>query len=1218
MLGIRRGSPSPGLAKLRSPAPGQRTPPPKRKAPEQPASSAARPQPPAKKARSITGAAVLPAAAASAPSQSKAAVPAPPRKAAASKAVSFSRGVGGSSVAQESLPGPVEETDGQHRKRHPKPLADCARCQYDKSRVLLEQTYGSYDGLGGARGQRRVWLAPRPARYGGKWGVGCICCAKFCESHLEKVAEVKRSGTAMKKATSKGAQYANTKWARFEITKAEQIAVRGVRQHEQRLQHRRAVRAMNAPPGAQACFTLDADDAELFRGGVPQLGDWVQAWGSCRNPVSFSHAEKQGQVTSFVTGSRGQTAPRKAFAAMVRVMSFVLRLRTRARLRAATAISIGIDDRGAYRLITYRCDTPCPADHTAVSDWTGWASGCLGVLRRGGAASTKKLEDSDEDYSKAMAESIVRAFRRIATNTDGVCDESVVIWMLNCVRIGVADGAASAQKCLRFLASGPMPNMLVIGRDLAHALRIATRDSLLAVQEFDEWWSDVFDSKFALVPAIQNSEEWTEKLLLCQREVLGSRGEQGAGLKVVAKCLQYAKQRFDSAATPLRQFCCLLVAIAMLLAHTASDSRAKSEVRDRARRRLRELPRHVLTVGLCASYAEEGIRFVRMFDKSQHDPARTWTQLMEFTERMRLLFLEGHIWDSSDSPVGGSGSEKTLVEIALHEAKNAPTIYYDDGRVARCYQTPSTADQQRLQTCVHQATRAMLDRVEVELNLDHAMTLFTALDLKRWRQAFTLGRQGDSSKLDILRRHARRLFTVWRLDSDASMAQLEGVVAKLAQDNRQSIDGGKLEDNRAIWVQALRPNFGPNINRVEVLIRIYMAALDGTCGVERDLGALTRVLRAHSGPTDEDGETISHCITILLDGPDREEELAKQPEGVEASGSSHAQLLLPTDFSRDCVRLWTACHGRRFLVYKPGRGGCKRGPKPGTMSAVVRGVAHATNRIVKQATEGNGADKTVLGVPRAVLIKRDSLPTPSKKLQKFMSLTVVKRQRLAAVAQARSVTRSTHRSPFLIGELNPNRKLRRGKVLTAPPKPDRSAPAIDPAGGIVVVASCCTEVVPPTPGYRIVTPESASSTATTLQQLMGAHIIVWDASWQLDGPVKEKHLLSAIVAIGMGKAVLARPRWRGPRPHNSTSLIQYLPAAQATLTLGGELSDKHAAVCTALRTVAARRTQQWTIVQGAAAEKATKLFTLAAVRDFLQQSRRVYTRRPGMVTTLIR
>ena len=1107
-------------------------------------------------------------------------------------------------------PGSADETDAQHRKRHPKFVALCGRCTYDKNRVSLEKSYGSYDTPGAPAGHRTVWAAPRPARMGGRWGVGCVVCARLCGANLDLFAEDRRSGRAKRKAAKRGPQYANTKWSRFEIVEPDQIAVRGFRQHQETAQHRRAIRALHAPPEAAESVVLSPDDEELFRGAVPQPSDWLEAWSASRNVVSFLQAEKQSTVTSFLVGPRSKTKGRRVFAAMIRVMSMVMRLKKKVQLRRASAISVGLDDRGPYRLITFRCDTPCPEGSDAQQAWSGWASGCLGVLRRGGTAKTKTLEDCDDDYSKSMADSVVRAFERVATGIDGVVDENSVRWMLNSVRIGVADGAAPAQKCLRFLACGPMRNMLVIGRDLAHALRIATRDSLLAVKEFEEWWADVFDAQHALIPAIQNSEEWTEKLQLCQKAVLGCRGEQGAGLKVVAKCLQFAKQRFDSVATPLRQFCCLLVAIAMLLAHTTSDHRVKAPVRERARRRLHELPKHVLTAGMCASYAEEAIRFVRLFDKGHHDPARSWSQLSEFSERMRLLFIEGHIWGvSTDLVVGpGSSNEKTLLEIALQEAKNAPTIYYDNGRVLRLFQRPSKEEQQALQTSVCKVTSTMLDRVDVELSLENGLMLFTALDLHRWRQAFLSGSRGDSCKLDILRRHLRRCMSLWRVDSDAAAAQMEGVVAKLVQDNRTDIDANKIDDYRTVWVAALRPQFGPSIGgRVQELIRIYMAALDGTCGVERDLGHLSKVLLAHLGPLDQDGQSLSHCVEVLLDGPTRADEVAKQPGVEESRRSPGSLLLLPTELSRDCVRLWSETHGRRFLVYQPSLAlRRKSGARSGTMAAVLRGVKRATDNVVKQAQQANGCDRTVLGVARAELIRGGRGVKESKKMKDFTSLTSKKRQRLTELGATRSITRASHQNPYTVGVFNPTRRLRRGTVLTATPKPDLLAPSIEPRNGIIVVANCCAGDLPATPGYEILTLGRTSSDADALQQLMRAQVIVWDATWQLDGTPQAQHLISAIVAIGLGKAALARPRWRGPRPHTSSALVHYLPAASqvvAKIMLVGELVCKHGAA----------RGRKWRIVSDAAGD-AKKLDTLLAVRDFLRSSRRVYTRRTGMIT----
>ena len=1168
-----------------------------------------------------------------------------------------SRGVVG--VAEQeakTLAGPVEESDVAHRRRHPKPLAGCIRCVYEKNRQALESTYGSYSLSGdiGSYQRRAVWLAARPVRYGGSWGVGCICCARLLESNTDKMEDLRRAGIRRDKAPKRGPAHANTKWARFEFRNPTQLAARGLRQHEQTLQHRKAVRWVNAPPDLREKVIMAPEDSELFRGGVPQPADFVQAWNGCL--TSFHQCEKNGLVLSWLSGRRSKGASRKAFAAMVRVMALVVRLTKKARLRACTAISIGIDDRGAYRLITYRCDTPCPSAEvtmrvgelgsstsqssrvgesgSSISQWTGWTSGCLGVLRRGGNASSKTLEDADDDYSQTMAQSIVRAFRNIATGVDGVCDEHISTWMMNRVRIGIADGAASAQKCLKFLACGPMPNMWIVGRDHAHAVRIATRDPLLSVEQFEAWWQDVFDSQFALVPAIQNSEEWSEKLLLCQKLVLGSRGAQGAGLKVVARCLSFAKQRFDSVATPMRQFCCLLTAIAMLLAHVASDSRTKPSVRDRARRRLRELPDHIPTAGLCASYADLAIRFVRLFDQANHDPARTWEQFRTFRENMRILFIEGHIWSSTvgESGVGESrcSANQTLLETVLREAKDAPTIYYGDGQVLRLFQQPSLEQQRQLQKSVHHATQVMFDRVDVELSLDNAIVLFTAMDLGRWRRALLSGRNGVEDPLLALRRHCRRFLAVWRHTSDATMAQFEGVAAKLVQDNRVDIDAGKISDYREVWVQALRPNFGVNVCRVEEVIRIYLAALDGTCGVERDLGVLTRVLQAHSGPTDQDGHTVSHCLELTLDGPTKCEEIAALPTEVGVSGSTeqdHRLLVLPTEFSRECVRLWRQCHGSRFRIYS-GKENVKKGPKTGTMGAVKRGVAIATDIILKRAREANGIDKTVLGVPRGQLIFKGALPAaaPKSKLKKFQSLTATKQKILDILGRARSVTALTHRNPYTVPDLNPNLKLRRSLVLTAKPSAQMqsgSRGVIVPRNGSIHVASCCKQVVPPTDGYTITVPAQASSPAAALEELVSAQLIIWDWTWQLDGVVEVPHLISAIIAIGFGRSILCRARWQGPLPHTNTSVVHYLPAAKhvpATLVMVGELGSKHGNVCAALRRVANTQGSKWTIVSetAAAASKATKLSTLRDVRNFLRQSRRVRTGRSGLVTDLIR
>ena len=140
----------------------------------------------------------------------------------------------------------------------------------------------------------------------------------------------------------------------------------------------------------------------------------------------------------------------------------------------------------------------------------------------------------------------------------------------------------------------------------------------------------------------------------------------------------------------------------------------------------------------------------------------------------------------------------------------------------------------------------------------------------------------------------------------------------------------------------------------------------------------------------------------------------------------------------------------------------------------------------------------------------------------------------------------------------------------------------------------------------------------TLKALMRAQVIVWDATWQLDGVARADFLVSAIVAIALGKATMNRARWRGPRPHTSTALVQYLPAARkvpAKIMLGEKLRQQHGSVCAALR-FAVNKGTAWSLVT-AAAEGVRQLHTLTDVRNFLRDSRRVYTTRSGMVTDLL-
>ena len=896
------------------------------------------------------------------------------------KACKFGDGSRGSLQSKDkSQVGPASESDWAHRQRHPVRVNDCARCTFLAFGPQLRQGHGSYKHEVQGERARTVWLTQRPSRLPGLWGVGCTFCALAAQRRAdargrmaEDVGVLGSTGLPRRKCRGRRGPLANTKWARHEVRVISQIAVRGVRQHAERLQHRRAAVAYFMPERADTIVSSQAygDDEMLFHRGVPQVADWLRCWRACQTPVSFRAAEENGVTENFIQGSRQKRgASRKAFAAMVRVMGLTMRARKLRLLKKASSIAIGFDDRGPYRLIFFKCNTE-PGEHAGMfpaKDWLGWASGCLGVLRRGGSPSSKTLADLDGDYSKAMATSVVLAVQRLTISPEtGLHDEKLTGVICRKVRVGVSDGAAAAQKALRFLATGPMPNMLCLGRDWAHAVSVATKGALLADDDFREWWNDVFNERHALVPDIKNSEEWTEMLLLCQRRVLGSVGVQGGDLQKVIRVMSFAKQRFDSCRTPQQQFCCMVVAIAMLLAYVASDSRKKAEVRARARRRLLQMPRQILTAGLSATYSEETIRFIRLFDVGDHDPAVTWRQWHEFEVRCRTLFLKGHVFCQPEEG-------RTCLDIALDQAENAEPIYYEDGKVLQLFVKPSGERAQAAADSIHGVSEALLGRLDVEFSDQKVSMLFTPFDLTRWHKAFLAGE--NELPMQNLRRQTAEMFSVWHLDGSLGARELESAARKLRRQETTFLTTTP-RDNRAVWSKTLEPGFASDLfaagfQVLPEMVKIYISALDSTCGIERGLGALKEILVAHVGPMDEDGHTIAYLMDMRLGGPCSESDLAIQPRGNVGELGCEAALE-PTDITRDFARLWVTMHGRRFRLYvtkkKPG----PRGPRVGTLAAVARSTAKGMNSLASKGLqkEDTSAQKTLLGLPRRFFMQR--------------------------------------------------------------------------------------------------------------------------------------------------------------------------------------------------------------------------------------------------------
>ena len=669
-----------------------------------------------------------------------------------------------------------------------------------------------------------------------------------------------------------------------------------------------------------------------------------------------------------------------------------------------------------------RATTACPGDATKKRKRQVLAhvrSGVLAVLRRDGNASTQTLQDIDADYSDKMKESVLRAITNICTPHAGTCDEELRDHVLKHIFTYTSDGGSAVLKCGKLLQTA-MPNMRLILRDPAHAMRIATGQ---LANGFSEFWSDIFDNKHALVPDIQNSDAWQTKLMLAQKHILQTRGHQGGGLTTALKHLSFAKQRFDSASGPARKYCCLLSAIALLLIAVASDNRLNTATRQRAQTALGNMtPQHITIAGLFADYSAEALRFIRSFDTSDHDIARTNREKQQFRKRMRILFVDGHVL--AEPPPGAPGVPgATCTYIAISQAMECGKLYYNN-RCLHLWPPSARAEAERALATMRDLVNAALDRVDAEFPPGSLLIDFAAFDLKIWDNGFRFQDQRKHNEAELVlslqRRRARHLAKshpfIESTEVDEAATAVEAAAKMLRRSDPRAVAREDV-DNQAMWDRVLSEQFpefsvSPALSR---LIEWYLSIADGSCDVERNLGRLTATLASHKGPLDPNGDHVSALLEIDLDGPKVESALAMSvqssidtprpndspqaplPPAVDIAlqCNSPSYFFKMSGFMRRCAELWVDQHGRRFCVYHTKRVR-EKGPKPlGTDVAVARGQKRALDLLVDRADRGQARvaqdQTTVLGVSRTKLLARaNGTNIRADALKRFRNLTAKK------------------------------------------------------------------------------------------------------------------------------------------------------------------------------------------------------------------------------------
>lgn len=161
-----------------------------------------------------------------------------------------------------------------------------------------------------------------------------------------------------------------------------------IRLHSQSAVHQLAVAAWYSPPGLQDLPAgLGTDDAQLFKGGVPQVADIVRLFRWMNSPVSFQVMSNLTLTESFLSQQRVDVT-RKAAASMVKILCESIRQKKLHVLRQSRSLCLIFDERSPHTVLRYRSDVAERFGHGILKAW---------------AVSTPMTDELEDDWSKRRA-----------------------------------------------------------------------------------------------------------------------------------------------------------------------------------------------------------------------------------------------------------------------------------------------------------------------------------------------------------------------------------------------------------------------------------------------------------------------------------------------------------------------------------------------------------------------------------------------------------------------------------------------------------------------------------------------------------------------------------------------------------------------------------------------------------------------------------------------
>ncbi len=826
-------------------------------------------------------------------------------------------------TVQDAVVGSVREGREEHLARHGGGLRTCPRCRWHKRGAEWVCSYGKFVRQQCSRARENVaWLAERPERFGGEWGLGCTVCAWFANRAFSEQRGSERSCGSSTSQPQRGTASLcrlGTRFARFEV-RAEYLQAEHFKQHAESSAHRRAVIAW-LNPDAPLRFAAQATlgDELLLSGAVPQPADWLRTWRACITPQSWQAAAKHLETEHYVHMLRARPVEPRALQRMARIQAEVVRASFREWVLAATSLTLLFDDRHGYKMVMFRCDAPLP-DSEGTEGGIAARSGLLGIAEM---LTGVTLDELAKDYAERVVEDLRLLCARFCTPLGDACDEAVMQRLVgnqSLVKHLVVDGALL--KVCDYAKQNLFPNAVLSIRDPTHFIRTAIKAPMEHTGNFAKQHDELFGKRHALLKDLQHSRLWQARLEACQNVLVkfqssGEGPSRTAGpscgtlprcqIKHILRHIGYVAHRFESVSGPRRMYVCLMLAIAMVLGDIAGDTRRSQEERSRAEASLQAMtPQHILEAGLSGDFAEVGIRLLRTFDVSAaaRDPATSGNVLKQYYATVKRLFIDGYIMHlvhrtASIPELGDHCSSKTLTQIACEQFEDFVQIRYGD-KVKLLWSKTSKEECAESLAHLQSIARDHLARLRAGFLDTEVYMCMAAFDVLSWKNG--VDEHANGSQLQQLRRarylckHDRVPYSeqAWKRVVKAASAKREEMVVL---DGPSRSAGETHLDNRRVWSALLAATSSSSDTQVlratglEPLVRSYLSLVDSTGDVERGLGTHADFLQHHRG-AHEGGCCLSEiCYLLKTYGPQQESALFQQgPQG---------ELLL-TDFSRTC------------------------------------------------------------------------------------------------------------------------------------------------------------------------------------------------------------------------------------------------------------------------------------------------------------------------------